>query len=216
MTNLVDKYGRDWFNNKFPGSYFRFCGVPARVIQAQSADRKGGKSVVKIRLSHRVNNKVVASDKVVPADLFADSSIFNVPELGYRHAHNGKWLVFMRRNNSSYVRGLSTRNLNIFESQFTSYLRSINQVSEFLTEDETVNLVMEPTFVPLNKGIQLMLEGKLLSFAASSTVAVVPSHDSDNLSVMMCEKQVGFVTSTGELNINLPIAKNYVEESLCP
>lgn len=213
MSNLIDKYGRDWFAQKFAGSYFRYQGVPARVSKAIIGP--SGTNVVSTTLCPRVNGKVVKATRLIPASHFKDSSMFSVPELGYRHTNSGKWLAFIRRNNGSYIRGLSTRNLNVYESELTKFLRVSGMKIPHLTEDEITNLIMEPTFIPLQRGIKLMLEGKLLSFAASSTVAVVPSTDSPNLTVLMCDKRIGEVTPDGVMNISLSIAKSYVEETLC-
>lgn len=219
MVDLVSKYGPEWFSNKFNGSFFMYDGVPARVRGARRTSTSRAKKTtyaVDVSLCPRVDGQVKSVRHAIPSEYFDDSSMFNVPELGYRHTADGKWLAFLRRNNSSYVRGLSMRNLSIYESPFTRYLRTVGVNVGFLDEDTTANLVMQPTFIPLHTGIKLMLEGKLLSFAASPTVAVVPSKDeSAELSILMCDNEIGTVDSNGTMDISLSTARNYVEETLC-
>ena len=216
MTNIVDKYGREWFANKFNGSYFSYRGVPARVLQPERDPHNRNKTVVLTALCPRVNDEVKSIQARIPADYFTDSGMFSVPELGYRHADNGKGLYFLRRNNASYVRGLSTRNIQVYESDFTRYLRTIGVRSPALNENQLNNIVIEPNFIPLYKGIKLMLSGKLLSFAASAAVAVVPSANEDSsLTILMCDKQIGTVSASGVVSMSLPTAQSYVEEMLC-
>ena len=38
MSNLVEKYGTDWFRSKFSNSYFMYKGIPARVIGVNRGD----------------------------------------------------------------------------------------------------------------------------------------------------------------------------------
>ena len=205
MTNLVDKYGTDWFLNKFRGTYFSYNGIPARVT---GASREG----VNATVVPRINDEVVARPVIVPNTYFMDSSRFNVPELGYRHDDGGKWLGFLKRNNSSYVRGLSTRNIVSLESDITKFLRTRTRV-KVMSENDINNIVMQPKFIPLYRGIQLMLAGKIVSFAASPTIAVVPSRDGrDPLEIMVCEKVVGTVSDEGTMNIQVPVARTYIEE----
>lgn len=215
MADLVTKYGREWFNNKFPGSYFMYKGIPARVGRAERSPTSRDGSVVHITMCPRVNNEVKVVKSHIPTDYFQNSDMFSVPELGYRHTANGKWLAFLQRNNSSYVRGLSTRNLNVFESEFTKFLKRNGVREPTPNEDVITSLVMEPTFVPLHRGIKMMLEGKLLAFAASPTVAVVPAKAHEGLQILMCDKEIGSVDVDGAMNITLPTARNYVEETLC-
>lgn len=216
MADLVTKYGRDWFNNKFPGSYFMFNGIPARVGRAERDPVERDKFRVAITACPRVDGEVRPAARHIPSDYFQNSEMFGVPELGYRHAQGGKWLAFLRRNNGSYVRGLSTRNLNVFESDFTIFLRTQGIRPAPVDENALTSIVMQPNFIPLHRGIKLMLEGKLLSFAASPTIAVMPSRgEEDGLTVYMCDKVIGSVDMDGTMNITLPTARTYVEETLC-
>ena len=210
MSDLISTYGTDWFNSKFGGTYFSHKGLPARVVQA----RRSGVDVV---LCPRVNNTVKTLKTQLPFSTFQDSKMFSAPELGYRATAGGAWLKFMSRNNGSYVRGVSTRNLKQESTAFSDYMyESFYSSLPRIGENEINNIVMDPSFVPITRGIKLVMEGKLFAFAASPTIAVVPSIDSINsLTILMCQKEVGTVDSKGNIEITAPISANYLKEILC-
>lgn len=206
--NLIDKYGTDWFNNKFSGAYFMHNDVPSYVSKARSTG-------VVVVACPRVNDKVKACTITVPRNFFKDDSVFEVGDLGYRHTLKGKWLAFLSRNNSSYARGISTRNIIATKSQLTDTLSSMGEVA-YITDAELCNLALQPKFIPLYDGIKLVQQGKLLSFAASPTVAVVPDpNDISCLVIIICGKPMGKVNSKGNISFVSSISKKYIEETVC-
>lgn len=208
MSNLIEKYGTDWFRSKFSNSYFMYKGIPARVTSVNRNDTT-------VALAVRKNGEVKELKVSVPFDYFESSSLFNVPELGYRHIGDGRWLGYVSRNNSSYHRGISPGNTVVNLSDHTNFLQSKGLQVPRPQAAEMCNMLLEPTFIPFHKGIALMLKGELMSFAASPTIAVIPSQDSDDLLVKMCSKVIGSVTADGTLNITTPVAKGYLEETVC-
>lgn len=206
MSNLVAKYGPSWFTSKFNGTFFMYEGKPARVLEAVSS--RG----VYIRVLDKIDGHVVGNNLEVTGDLFPDSSVFSVPELGYRHAWDGVYLAFFVRNNTSYVRGLSLRNLSARVSNITNLIQNrLNSVPS-PSQDDLNYLAMKPEFVPFHEGIRKVLAGELVSFAASPTLAVVPSPTSESeLTVLFCGKTVGKVDSNGNLRITSPITNEYIE-----
>lgn len=215
MTNLVDQYGPDWFNNKFGSTMFRYKGVPCRVIEATSRTVKRKQvNEVMCRAVTRTNGELQAANIRLPATEFSNPDMFSSGELGYRSLLNGKYLVYVRRNNTSYARGMSLRNLVYQESALTSFLVNEGLLAFTPTEDEQHLMVMEPSFLPIRRGIRLMLEGKIASFAASPTIAVVPSTEADDLVVLFCDKQIGTVSVDGVVDITVPLAQSFIEERL--
>lgn len=208
MSNLIEKYGPSWVQNKFHGSYFRYNNMPAKMLEVVGDEVV---AQVALRKSGGVERKVIR----VPASYFPTSEVFNVPELGYRHAQEGRWLAFISRNNSSYHRGLSASNIRVVESSHTEYLRMNRVPVKSLNDSELCNVIMDPNFIPFHKGIKLMLDGKIMSFAASPTIAVVPDHSGEGLIVRMCSKEIGTVSPDGVLSITAPFAQNYIEETVC-
>lgn len=208
MSNLVEKYGTDWFRSKFSNSYFMYKGIPARVTGVNRGDTD-------VALAIRKNGQVKEMKVKVPFDYFESSSVFNVPELGYRHIGDGRWLGYVSRNNGSYHRGISPGNTVVTLSDHSNYLASQGVQLPRPQAAEMCNMLLEPTFIPFHKGIALMLRGDLMAFATSPTIAVIPDPDSEGLLVKMCSKVIGTVSPEGEMNITTPVAKGYLEESVC-
>lgn len=200
MSNLIEKYGTSWFNGKFNQSFFIRNGVLAKVVDVNY-------SSVDLQLFPKGRPAVRA---VAQFNEFPDASMFHIPEMGYRTHDKGKWLTYLGRDNTSYHRGLRSRDITISESSLTSYLKTQTRIISPKTE-EIVQLVYSPNYIPLHTGIKLMLEGKLMSFAASASVAVIPDHESDGLLVLMNENVVGSVSEDGTLSYAFKYAQPYVE-----
>lgn len=200
MSNLIEKYGASWFNSKFGQSMFESEGLLCR-IDSVSHDH------VMVKTFHKDRTPKLRKTKFAQ---FADSAMFNVPEMGYRTFDKGKWLCYLGRNNTSYHRGLRYRDITRSLSTLTQYLKGQTRVVE-PKEDELLQLVYRPNFIPLHTGIKLMLEGKLFSFAASASVAVIPDHESDGLLILMNENVVGRVDENGVMSYTFNYAKEYVE-----
>lgn len=198
--NLVQKYGPNWFNSKFNSSMFKHNGMLASIMHADHNN-------VDIKVYPKGRKPFTAH---VSVDTFPDASMFNVPELGYRTHDKGKWLCYLGRNNSSYHRGLRYRDITQSQSSLTSYLKTQTRVIS-PTEDEILRMVFHPNYIPLHTGIKLMLEGKLMSFAASASVAVIPDHESDGLLILMNENVVGRVDENGTLSYLFNYAAPYIE-----
>ena len=214
MSNLIQQFGPEWFRSKFGGSFFRYKGLPARVVDVKRPRKDTIE--VQIRACTKVNGKVVGSVFNVSPELFPDGKPFAVPELGYRSALDGRWLALVQRNNSSYTRGLAIKNMKVSEHLFTVALRREGVLREYMSEDDLNYIALNKEFIPFHRGIKLMLDKKLYCFAASPTVAVVPSQESDNLlSVLMCNKIIGAVDADGARTISAPVARTYVEETVC-
>ena len=202
MSDLVTQFGTDWFNRKFAGTIFNYKGVSCRV---QMATTKGK---VLCRAVRRVDNKLVAADLSLPTSEFKSAERFRTRELGYRTAQNGKYLAFLRRNNSSYSRGVSVKDIHLLESPLTSALVDGGHIAANLSEDELHLLVAHPTYLPLGTGLKLLLQGKVASFAVSPTVAVMPAPDSDKMLLLFCGKFAGHVEPDGTLSLQVRLPPN--------
>ena len=198
--NLIQKYGASWFNSKFNGSFFMRDGVLASVYNVEH-DHVALKMYPKRRRQFIIRAK---------HSEFPNADMFSVPEMGYRTHDKGKWLSYLGRDNTSYHRGLRSRDITISESSLTYYLKAQTHVISPKAE-EIAQLVYSPNYIPLHTGIKLMLEGKLMSFAASASVAVIPDNESDGLLLLMNENVVGSVSEDGTLSYVFKYAKPYVE-----
>lgn len=198
--NLVQKYGPSWFSSKFTNSCFMSKDMLCSVAGVNS-------NSVDIKVYPKGHKPIF---KTAGFDTFPDASMFNIPELGYRTHDKGKWLCYLGRNNTSYHRGLRYRDITQSLSSLTQYLKTQTRVIS-PTEDEILRMVFHPNYIPLHTGIKLMLEGKLMSFAASASVAVIPDHESDGLLILMNENVVGRVDESGTLSYLFNYAAPYIE-----
>lgn len=207
MTNIIEKYSISWFNSKFRGTYFLYNGVPAQVVEALD-------SCVLAQLSPKSSNgSILSFQKEIPFSFFKDASVFNVPELGWRCTDKGKNLFLLSRNNSSYVRGLSSRNIIVTDSTVTTTLRRrglIDPRPDYVLR----NSIFNPEFIPFNKGIKMMLSGSILSFAVNNDVAVVPGTRKNTLLVKFLTKDIGLVSAGGKLSTT-PETREYMENIVC-
>lgn len=212
MSNLISQYGADWFNSKFQSTLFSYEGIPARVAEASSTGR-GAKRVHSVDVFLYPKNRPVAHKKL-SADYFKDSSVFSVPELGYRHTDDGVTLLLLSRNNHSYTRGLSLRNLSLQASNHSLYLRAALGLPAFtaasIREDRKIRMALSPNFIPMRKGIELILKGKLASFAVSPSVAVVASPT--GAQVLVAEKAVGSIDLDGTMTLTNLRATSFIGE----
>lgn len=206
MSNLIESYDRRWFNTKFSGAMFFHKGVAARVVEATNSG-----VLTNMVLKH--NSKVKEMLVTLPYDEFKSSDKFQAPDLGYRHMMDGKVLVFIRRENTSYVRAVALRNIRAEESQLTTQVIEEGLVKEPITDADLHYSIMRPGYIPLRRGIELLRQRKMLSFAASPVIAVEQSPELDGtLNVLAAGKVVGTVNKDGAMNITLPFVNNLIED----
>lgn len=206
--NLIEQFGPSWFEQKFRGSYFQYEGMPAKVINVTGERR----SSVKCLVIPRINGQVTPYTKEVPYYYFNNVEIFNVPTLGWRSCNKGTWTAWISRNNHSYHRGLSAANIRVQHSDLTTFLSRQGISFVPMNDEKLCNIVLQPQFIPLRKGISLMLAGKIVSFAVSSTIAVFPGED-DKLVIKFSNKDVGTVDADGNINITFPFVDNYIKDT---
>lgn len=206
MSNLILDYDRSWFTGKFGGAMFYHKGVAARVVEAT---RSGVLTDVVVKHEGKVKEVRLT----LPYDEFKTSDKFSAPDLGYRHMMDGKVLVFIRRENTSYVRAVALRNIRAEESQLTTQVLNEGLIKDTITDADLHYAVMHPNYIPLRKGIELLRQRKMLSFAASPVIAVEQSHLLDGtLNVLAAGKIVGTVNTDGVMNISFPFASNLIED----
>lgn len=209
MSNLVAQYGSDWFYTKFSGSFFRHEGVPFKVIPHSGSRRTAW--IPCLKLEKNEEGAVQGTETNVSVSAFTDVSVFSVPNLGWRSALRGKYLAYFSRNNNSYHRGLSSRNLAATESLMTRWLTRNSDFNYDVVDDNfRAYTAMCPEFLPLTEGVAKMARGEILSFAVSPTIAVLP-HDEGSFAVMFKEKVAGYVSPDGNMSLVIPELNSYME-----
>lgn len=208
MSNLVEQYGPDWFTSKFNGSFFMHEDTPhiVKVVAGRSF-----RTNVPCRKLIKEGSTVTALDTTVRTEVFTDASVFSVRNLGWRTWDSGKVLEYFSRNNNSYYRGLSIRNLTVAPSHLTMWLRGMGAVG-YDSDNEAMQAykALKPDFIPLTEGIAKIRAEEIISFAASPTIAVLPSED-DRLVVMFKQKQAGFINGDNSMSLLIPELNSYME-----
>lgn len=176
MTNIIAEYGStSYFNDKFSGAMFGLKQSDGSVTAAVLRQALSSNEVQCRTFSGKVG-KITTNDVIVPGDYFSGLNVFRTPTLGWRSAKNGRLLLHVskRNNRSCSVRGVSARGLSTLISGITSRMigLGLESPSYYAEEGVLTKLVMEPEYTEYNQGIELMREGKILSFVPNERVAV--------------------------------------------
>lgn len=209
MSNLLSQYGSDWFFSKFSGSFFKYNNIPHYV--GSSIGRRTA-NIPSFRLVRDEEDNVRAEECTVPAEVFTDVGVFSVPYLGWRWGKQGKYLSYYTRNNNSYRRGLSNSNMIVDASGMTRWLMGTGNLDRSILDPAyQAYKAMCPDFLPITEGVRKMAEGEILSFAASPTVAILPTEDENQFAVMFKQKQAGVVSPDGRMSLVIPELSTYME-----
>lgn len=215
MANLISELGRPYFNERFGNSFFKGPnGHPCYVMRSERTAVIETPEIVRAVEVKGSLSKPTVDEIEIPADFFSSMEVFAVPELGWRMAAKGKYLARFERNNRSYHRGVAFSNLIRSHHDMTLWAadEGIISLEHYTRHANTVKLVMEPEYMPLSEGIKEMAQGKLLSFAVSANLAVVPDLD-DKFALLFGYNKVGTITPEGEIDCEIPlIGQSYEEE----
>lgn len=193
--NLVEQVGWEHFSGRFAGCIFLHEGRP-HIIQGINSSR-----------SREVTCKEVESPKTLrnvelPFEVFYSFNFLKVPPLGWRCTDSGRVLVMMSRNNTSYTRGVTTKNIVQQFAAHTEYMFSMGKLAK---EDMELPgfkalMVTRPEHMPMAEGIDALNKGRILSFTNSEHIAVVP--ESDSVYNIFCETaHVANVSPEGEVTV---------------
>ena len=199
MSNLVQQFSPDYFSSRFTGAFFiNGNGIPSYVVEALSS-----REVLIKEITGSVG-RLSTNETTLDASFFSSLKVFRHPPLGWRSEQRGRVLVHLSKNvASSTARALSGRNLYVEQSPITKELtRSGKLSSSYITQPGVLaKLVLTPTYIPFDKGVAMMRDGRLLSFCTSSNLAVAAESD-DTAAILWGPAKVGAVNlNTGDLTL---------------
>lgn len=206
MSNLIDELGIDYFNTRFHKSMF--------------LDEEGRPSYVREAAGrHEVRVNTLVDDRpeelTLRRSFFKDMEVFATPTLGWRARDEGASIFYLARNNRSYHRGISVRNLKITTHPLSRALNA--SVTTRSIEANTLSMlkfvedVLKPKYIPYREGVAKLLEGELISFAISPYLSVV-ANESGGGTLMFALREVGNVDENGNLSCNIPTINILLEE----
>jgi hypothetical protein len=208
--NLIQELGLGYFGERF--NRCMFFGPDGKACYILDANRSEG---IKCAVVEGPSTKPVVTETYIPPDFFKDLSVFGVPALGWRSTAQGRYTVYMSRNNRSYHRGVSSGILNKFVAPSSELLIRDDGVSpEYYSRESTVvSMVMNPEFITMRDGIAAMADGSLYSFAISANLAVLPMSD-ESYGLYFNTNRVGSVSPGGNISCSIPVVRRLLEEGV--
>lgn len=193
---IVEQVGPDYFASRFTGCVFIGPNGNPHYIDGVNNPR-----------SRQVNCKEVESLKsvrnvTIPFDFFETFKFLSVPEIGWRSAEGGRVLVRLQRNNTSYTRGITLKNLHREYAEHTEYMFDMGKLCKKDTElgSYLATLVTRPEHLSISEGVEAMNKGKIIAFSNSAHVAVVP--ESNTMYNILCNStHVANITPEGEVKV---------------
>lgn len=202
MSNLVEQYGMNWFLSKFSGSFFMHEDKP-HVVRSDVDSFRYTVNVPCYSLEQTGESTISRNDVSIPATEFNDISKFSVGGLGWRSSDKGRYLAYFKRNNRSYHRGLSLRNLVIEVSHMTKWLSTYTNYNIRRDEAALAWLSLRPTFHSLHEGLEMVRNKEIVSFAISPTIAIMPDKD-DKMAILFKTLKAGTVDLDGNMQLSIP------------
>lgn len=209
--NLMQEFGPRYVNDRSRGAVFVHPEGWTGIME-QAYDN-GEVEVTKVE----GNVGRLSVEKIMlPHDYFTGLKVFDVPELGWRTAQNGRMLVHLRQS-SGYSRGVSPRNNLITEySDMTQYMFENRAVSQayYQRQDVMAKLITTPEYLTLADGIKQMREGEIASFAMSPILAACATDDENVANLYVRTRVVGTINLLdGSINtsVSLPNLNNVGE-----
>lgn len=202
--SIIRDMGRQYFYSKFAGAVVLSPDGKAGCIDTASTyDEDGNVCVIS---STGTLGKARRNVIPVPPDYFDSLEKFNVPDLGWRSAAEGRYMAYFQRPQRTYRKGLHVRDLQVTQMAHTTQLiNSGNLSGMFFSRDYIVaRMLCEPEFMPLADGLAAMNSSDIMGFALSNKLAVGPSDRDDTYILYYEEFPVGTVGSDGTMNLHIP------------
>lgn len=187
---VFDSYRGRWFRREQDGRVYKLDSV--------EAESRGRVRYVAVPLEGTLAEPSWGEPTRIPAEEFSDMSVFQHPNLGYRHTHNGSGLYFFSRRISTH-RGLHSGNL---ETVPVTRAPSAQELSW----EKKVSLVYNAPFVPLVESISLLnARGtNVRGFAITPQFAITRKQgDSENYTLHYNGRQAGTCSRDGAVNFRI-------------
>lgn len=209
--NLIKELSVGYFQERFGGCMFFDPDKKASYIDTSRSWHKNEVGIITVS---GTASKPVTEEAVLPYDFFTGLEVFGVPNLGWRSAAQGRYMVYMSRNNRAYHRGVSREVLQRWLSPATQFLIDTDNISEdyYTRVATTTSMVMQPEYVPFTEGVSMLKRGELFSFCTSANLAVIPDVG-DDLAIYFNSNRVGSVKSNGQIDCTIPVINQIIKDN---
>lgn len=194
--NIIEQVGADYFSSRFQGCIFIGPDNAPHYVEGVTTQRSG---VVQCK---KVENYKSVVNANIPFDFFESFSFLAVPEVGWRATEGGRVLVNFTRNNSSYTRGITLKNLWRTYADHTEYMFHMGKLkkADFELPSYVTMQVTKPEHTPMSDGLAAMNSGKIVGFTNSARIAVVP--ESNSVYNIYCDHaHVANISPEGEISV---------------
>ena len=194
--NIVEQVGAEYFSGRFAGCIFVGPNGNPHYIDGVMNPRSGLVNCKEVETPKSVRNTAI------PFDFFESFKFLSMPEVGWRSAEDGRVMVRLQRNNTSYTRGITLKNVLKEYAEHTEYMFNMGKISKKDVElgSYLATLVTRPSHLSMQEGVDAMNKGKLMAFTNSAHVAVVP--ESDSVYNILCNStHVANVSPEGEVSV---------------
>ena len=202
--NLLEEFGAEYINDRCNNAVFLHPeGWTGMYLDGSLT------SGVRVRKIEGYVGRLSVSEETLPCDFFTGLQVFDVPELGWRSALNGRAMMYLSHG-GGYGRGVRPgNNLLVNYSQMTQAFISHGGVSSnYLSRtDVRAKLASTPEYLTLAEGLALIREGTHAGFAISPSLAVTASDNEEVGILYVRTTPVGTVNlSSGAISasINIP------------
>lgn len=192
--NIVEQVGADYFSSRFGGSFFFGPNGQPCILQGAFS-----RNVVD---AHEVTGPKTAKTIHIPRDFFQSFQFLTMPPLGWRSAQRGRVLVYLSRNNTSYTRGVNSKNIFKTFAPHTEYMFRMGKLDklELLRAEQLLLLVANPQHMSMEEGMAELNAGKRMAFTNGDEIAIVP--ESNTKYNIYCGTQiVADITPEGEVTV---------------
>lgn len=201
--NLLEEFGAGYINERCNNAVFLHPeGWTGMYLEGTLT------SGVRVRKIEGYVGRLSVSDETLPCDFFEGLHVFNVPELGWRSALNGRAMMYLSHA-GGYGRGVRPgNNLRVEYSQMTqSFIGRGGVSSNYLSRtDVRAKIATTPEHLTLAEGLALMREGTHAGFSISPTLAVTASDDEEVGILYVRTTPVGTVNlSSGAISASISI-----------
>lgn len=202
--NLLEEFGAGYINERCNNAVFLHPeGWTGMYLEGNLT------SGVRVRKIEGYVGRLSVSEETLPCDFFTGLQVFDVPDLGWRSALNGRAMMYLYYA-GGYGRGIRPgSNLRIDYSDMTqSFIGHGGVSSNYLSRtDVRAKLVTTPEHLTLAEGLALMREGTHAGFSISPSLAVTASDNEEVGIVYVRTTPVGTVdlsSGTISASINIP------------
>jgi hypothetical protein len=207
--SIIKETSGDYFARKFGAAMFFGpegvpCILPSNEVSGLGASTFTQDGKVRAFALEGTAEKPSKKELFIEKEFFDSMERFSVPDLGWRAAAEGRVMVHFARATRTYKKGVCLDSVEVRFAGHTMELMDTGNVShEYYNRPTTKALmILTPVYTPLAEGLEGMNSGKIIGFALSANLAVLPG-DGDNYQIAYGMQVVGTLSPDGSARMSI-------------